>query len=224
MHVENNPDFKTVWQLAHDWEGERPDQTDPNAISPKLRIAIDRLMRAISGKEISARWKGYRIFLDNWLLTLIFEFSHFKQFYRWLMHHKFSKDYLDNLYVKRNEVIDLCIRSYYNLPPCWILEQLPYESKIVKEVKNYRPTDENEDRIRCQVIACTLWELDSTIHPNHIARSKILQRIGNGGQYEISTITDWITEFDPQKDYRKTGRPPKSQYAIKLEMIPQHKK
>ena len=47
MHVENNPDFKTVWQLAHDWAGEKSDQTDPNAISPKLRIAIDRLIRAI---------------------------------------------------------------------------------------------------------------------------------------------------------------------------------
>lgn len=224
MLVENNPDFKTVWQLVHNWAGEETDKTDLNAISPELRLAIDRLMRAIRSKEISARWKGYQIFLDNWFLTIIFEFSHFKQLYQWLMHHKFSKDYLDNLYVKRNEVIDLCIKCYYNLPPCWIPEQLPYESKVVKEAKNYRPTDEREDRIRCQVIASTLWELDSTIHPTHIARSKILQRIGNGGQYEISTITDWIAEFDPQKDYRKPGRPPKPQYAIKLEMIPQSKK
>lgn len=93
-----------------------------------------------------------------------------------------------------------------------------------KETKNYRPANETEDRIRCQVIASTLWELDSSIHPNHIARSKILQRIGNGAQYDISTITDWIAEFDPQKDYRKTGRPPKPQYVIKFEMIPQPKK
>lgn len=224
MLVENNPDFKTIWQLAHNWAGEETDKTDPDTISLDLTLAIDRLIRAIRNKKISARWKGYPIFLDNWLITVIFEFSHCKQFYRWLMHHKFDKDYLDNLYVMRNEVIDLCIKCYYNLPPCWIPEQFPYESKIVKETKNYRPTDEREDRIRCQVIASTLWELDSTIHPTHIARSKILQRIGNGGQYEISTIIDWITEFDPQKDYRKPGRPPKPQYAIKLEMIPQSKK
>lgn len=224
MLVENNPDFKTIWQLAHNWADEETDKTDLNAISPELRLAIDRLMRAIRSKKITARWKGYQIFLDNWLITLIFEFSHFKQLYRWLMYHKFDKDYLDNLYVMRNEVIDLCMICYYNLPPCWIPEQLPYESKIVKEAKNYRPTDEREDRIRCQVIASTLWELDSTIHPTHIARSKILQRIGNGGQYEISTIIDWITEFDPQKDYRKPGRPPKPQYAIKFEMIVQSKK
>lgn len=224
MLVENNPDFKTIWQLAHNWAGEETDKTDPNAISPELRLAIDRLMRAIRSKKITARWKGYQIFIDNLLLTLIFEFSHFKQFYQWLMHHKFSKDYLDNLYVMRNEVIDLCIKSYYNLPPCWVPEQFSYDSKNAKEAKNHRPADENEDRIRCQAIASTLWELDPAIHPNHIARSKILQRIGNGAQYDISTITDWITERDPQKDYRKTGRPPKTQYTIKLEMIPQSKK
>src|SRR5687768_8941980 len=105
MHVENNPDFRTVWQLAHDWAGEKSDQTDPNAISPELRIAIDRLARAMGSREISARWKGYRIFIDDSFLSFIFDFRHSIKFYRWLMHNKFSKDYMDNLYVKRNEVI-----------------------------------------------------------------------------------------------------------------------
>lgn len=59
MLVENNPDFKTIWQLAHNWVGEETDKTDPNAISPELRLAIDRLMRAIRSKKITARWKGY---------------------------------------------------------------------------------------------------------------------------------------------------------------------
>lgn len=65
MHVENNPDFKSIWQLAHNWAGEKLDQTDPTAISPELRLAIDRLIRAIGSKEISARWKGHRIFFDD---------------------------------------------------------------------------------------------------------------------------------------------------------------
>jgi hypothetical protein len=47
MHVENNPDFKTVWQLAHNWINADPDQTDIKKVSPELRIAILRLMRAI---------------------------------------------------------------------------------------------------------------------------------------------------------------------------------
>ena len=46
MLVENSPDFKTVWQLAHNWIAADPDKTDPNAISPELRTAIHRLMHA----------------------------------------------------------------------------------------------------------------------------------------------------------------------------------
>ena len=101
---------------------------------------------------------------------------------------------------------------------------LPEGQIVTKEAKNYRPADEMEDRIRCKAIASTIWELDPAIHPNHIARSKILQRIGNGAQYDISTITDWIAELDPQINNRKPGRPPKANYSIKLEMVPQSKK
>mgnify|MGYP001571298174 CR=1 FL=1 len=225
MHVRNNPDFKSIWQLAHDWTGENPDQTNPSAISFELRLAIDRLIRAIGRGEISACWKGYRILENNSFLTFILDFRHFIKFFRWLIYNKFSKDYLENLYVKRNEVITWCEDvALLDPPPCWAPKLLSYELTTAREAKNYRPADETEDRIRCQAIASTLWALDATIHPIHIARSKILQRIGNGAQYDISTITDWIAELDPQKDCRKTGRPPKAQYVIKFEMIPQSKK
>lgn len=119
MHVENNPDFKTVWQLAHDWAGEKSDQTDPNAISPKVRVSIDRLIRAIGNKEISGRWKGYRIFLDDSAFSFIFDIRHEIRFFIWVMFNKFSKDYLDNLYVKRNEVIIRCDKvALLESPPC----------------------------------------------------------------------------------------------------------
>lgn len=76
MHIKDNPDFKTVWQLARDWIGDEFDKTDPIAISPALRIALDRLIRGIGSKEISARWKGYRIFYDNSFFSFIFDFKH----------------------------------------------------------------------------------------------------------------------------------------------------
>lgn len=63
------------------------------------------MIRAIGSKEILARWKGYRIFMDNTLLSSLFDIGHTIIFYQWLIHNKFSKDYLDNLYVKRDEVI-----------------------------------------------------------------------------------------------------------------------
>lgn len=218
-------DFKSVWQLAHNWAGEDPSKTDVNAISPRLKTAIHRLMHAMAAHEISARSRKGLVLEDNSFLTFIADAYDYIKFYRCLRKDKFNKDYLDNLYVKRYEVIRWCTNvALIDPPPCWTPKRSSGESISTKETKNYRPADENEDRIRCQAIASALWELDPAIHPNHIARSKILQRIGNGAQYDISTITDWITAFDPQQEYRKTGRPPKAQYAIKLEMISQPKK
>lgn len=72
MHIKDNPDFKSVWQLAHDWVGEESGKTDPDAISLELRIALDRLIRAIGSKEISGRWKGYRIFFRRLLFFVYF--------------------------------------------------------------------------------------------------------------------------------------------------------
>ena len=46
MYLDDNPDYKTVWQLAHVWIDANPDETDTNAISPKLREHIIRLMIA----------------------------------------------------------------------------------------------------------------------------------------------------------------------------------
>ncbi|MBX3617030.1 hypothetical protein [Nitrosomonas sp.] len=221
MHVENNPDFKSIWQLAHDWTGETPDKTDPTAISPELRIAIDRLLRAISSKEISAKWRGRRIFIDNLLISLIFEPRHCMRFYRWLMHNEFSKDYLDNLYVRRNEVITWCDKVILlDPPPCWMPKHLLDKQISTKEAKNYRSANETEDRIRCQAIASALWELDPAIHPVHLTQSTIMRRFGNGRDYSEETIKDWIKNVDPQKK-RKKGAPPKIQYKIELIKDPQ---
>lgn len=88
MQVENNPDFKSVWQLAHDWAGVQLEQADSVMITEEARLAIDRLIRAISNKEISGRWKGYRIFMDDSFLSSIFEIRHIARFFLWFRFNK----------------------------------------------------------------------------------------------------------------------------------------
>ncbi len=114
-------DFKSVWQLAHNWAGEDPNKTDVNAISPKLKTAIHRLMHAIVNHEISARSRRRRFFEDDSLLTFAFDSHHYWEFYQCLRKNKFDKDYLNNLYVKRYEVITWCKNvAFLDLPPCWV--------------------------------------------------------------------------------------------------------
>ena len=220
MFLDDNPDYQTVWQLAHNWADADPDKTDTNAISPKLRENIIRLMLAIRNKKISARTRKRSIFIDDSVISLIVDTPHYLKTLSCLLKDAINKAYLDSLYVKREEVIDLCIRSHYDPPSCWMPKHLPDEQLKTKEAKNYRPADETEDRIRCQAIASALWELDPAIHPVHMAQSTIMQRFGNGRDYSEETIKDWIKNVDPQKK-RKKGAPPKIQYKIELIKDPQ---
>ena len=58
MHVENSPDFKTVWQLAHNWIGADLDETNSSAISPELKTAIHRLMQQCQVWKLPADGRG----------------------------------------------------------------------------------------------------------------------------------------------------------------------
>ena len=209
MHVENNPDFKTIWQLAQDWAGEKSDQTDPNAISPKLRLDIDRLMRAIGSKEISARWKGHRIFIDDSFLTFIFDFRHAIKFYQWLMHNKFSKDYLDNLYVKRNEVIIWCDKvALIDPPPCWSHKKLATIDYVNSEPVD--PDDENNSwyhkiterrrqRVVCIELAKQLWESNPNLSYEEMQKHPIMRQFGYSSTFSSKSfrklVRDVASEF-----------------------------
>ncbi|PXW85017.1 hypothetical protein C8R34_12251 [Nitrosomonas sp. Nm84] len=215
MHVENNPDFKSIWQLAHDWAGEKSDQTDSAAISSGLRLAIDRLIRAIGSKEISARWKGHRIFFDDSFLSIIFDFRHTIKFYRWLMHNKFSKDYLDNLYVKRNEVITWCEKvALLAPPPCWTQNQITATGQTVEtEDENKNWHDEMTDRRRkitgCLELARKLWKENPNHSYDQIYNHSIMQKYGNPSVFSKDSFQEWAKEYAPELA-RKGGRRKKS--------------
>ncbi len=220
MYLDDNPDYMTVWQLAHNWADAKPDETDTKAMPPKLRELIIRLILAIRNRRITARTRNNGMVFENDLISFIDDIPHYFKTRMCLSYGVFNKHYLDSLFVKREEVIELCMKSYYKPPPFWWPECLPDGQVLIKEAKNYRPADETEDRIRCQAIASALWELDPAIHPVHIARSKIIQRFGNGREYSQDTIKEWIKEADPIKK-RKKGAPQRIQYKIDLIKDPQ---
>ncbi|MCE7914886.1 MAG: hypothetical protein DYH15_09470 [Nitrosomonas sp. PRO4] len=219
MPVENNPDFKTVWQLAHDWAGEKSDQTDPTAISPKLWIAIDRLIRAIGSKEISGRWKGHRIFIDDSFLTFIFDFRHAIKFYRWLMHNKFSKDYLDNLYVKRNEVIIWCDKvALLEPPPCWSHKKLAAIDHVNSELVD--PDDENNNwyeriterrrqRVVCIELAKQLWQKNPSLSYEEMQSHPIMKEFGYSSTFSTKPFRN-LVRIVASEPAQSPGAPTKS--------------
>jgi len=215
MHVENSPDFKTVWQLAHNWIEADPDKTDPTAISTELRIAIHRLMHAMSTKEITARWKGLRIFRDDSFLSSVFDLYHDFKFYRCLRSNRFDKHYLDNLYVKRNEVITWCEKvALLAPPPCWIQNQITVTGQAAEtEDENKNWHDEMTDRRRkitgCLELARKLWEENPNQSYDQIYNHSTMQKYGNPSVFSKESFQEWSKVY-ASEFAKKGGRRKKS--------------
>ncbi|WP_292993176.1 hypothetical protein [Nitrosomonas sp.] len=214
MHIDNSPDFKTVWRLAHDWIGADPDKTDPSAISPELRTAIHRLMHAMYSREISARWKGWRIFIDDSFISSVFDFFHDLRFIQCLRSNKFNKAYLDSLYVKRNEVINWCINvARLEPPPCWATTKLQSTEAVDTddENKNWYDglTERRKRKIGCLELARKLWEENPKQSYDQIRNHPIMKQYGNPSVFTQDTFQNWAKNY-ASEFAKKGGRRKKS--------------
>jgi hypothetical protein len=60
--------------------------------------------------------------------------------------------------------------------------------------------------------------MDPNIHPAHMAQARAIRLYGNGKLYkDENTVKGWISDVDPRKGQRKTGRPENIPYRIDLE-------
>jgi hypothetical protein len=195
MHTENNPDFKNVWQLAHVWIGADPDKTNTNDISPELRIAIHRLMHAMYCREITTRWKGYRIFLDNSFFSTIFDICHDLKFIQCLRKSKFDKTYLSKLYVKRNEIIQWCNNVVFlDPPPCWATKNLSSIAHSVNEKEDSdtgwydRLTELRRRKVICIGLAEQLWQKHPDLTYKEMHEHEIMKDLGYSSKFNFNNF------------------------------------
>lgn len=208
-------DFRSVWNLAHDWAGFDPNKTDVKNLPKPVYLNLQRLSSAVIVRALPAQTKKLAIFVDDSLMTLLFDARHFIKllFCKW--GRSIDANYLKSIYVKRIHFIELCEKERLPYSGFWVLTQVETPHKVT-----YRPKNEIEDKAVCRAIALTLWEIDPDIHPSHLANSKAIQSYANGKLYDLETIKEWIADLDPQQKHRKPGRPPKIDYKIDLKIPP----
>lgn len=112
-------DYRTVWQLAHNWAGQDSQNSTSSDPSPEVKEAIYRILVAIGNRLISVRTSDFVIFKDDSFLNFLFEIRHYLKFDACKRKGKFDKEYLDSLYVWRPEVIRWCQNDLLPIPPCW---------------------------------------------------------------------------------------------------------
>lgn len=210
-------DYLSIWEIGHRWAGFDPDATDPNDLPEQVRYLIHKLIEGYLSDDLKLRRaSGYRIPRENQLFFIWNLNFWLNQLWRCLTKNVFDKNRLSGCFVRRSELLKMCVKEDVDPPAFWIKQRA--ESPVAKSTINNRPKDEETDRLVCQAIARTYWSIDPQIHPAHMARAKAIHLYGNGKQYkDPETVRNWISEVDPQKDQRKSGRPASVPYLIDLE-------
>lgn len=217
-------DYQSIWQAAHRWHSFDPDNTDPANLPVEVRKTIFRIIRGYLQKQLILRKNnGYRIPYEDIFLLFFYNINRKRmRLSSCILKGEFDKPFLNSIFIERSNVLTWCNNHHIAPPPFWIEQRpsAPGDSTNIanKFVLDNRIRDDRLDKLVCQAIARTLWQIDPNIHPSHMAKSKFIQRYGNGKLYtDENTVKNWIVEVDPMKSERKTGRPPKTDYLIDLQ-------
>jgi hypothetical protein len=223
----NKNDFKSIWETAYRWENVAPPDDDPTDINEDVVDKFFKIYWAFRQEKIPLfHPSGIKVSHINeslfdvlfWDRTQIRHKSYMKK-------SCFPKAFFDSLFIQRSDFLDWCEKDRIAPPEFWnngaktnLQASNPENKPLIG-----RHIQEEADKIRCQAIALTLWGLDPSIHPAHMAKSKAMRRYGNGDHYkgkdsEYETVKKWIKECDPQGKNRKTGKPTgENKYLIELE-------
>ncbi len=213
-------DFRSIWEIAHVWEGFNPEQTDPENPPEPVADKLQKLIWGYLNAQLSLRYtRGWRVLPDSMFLF-------FFNLNRTRVHlgeiavgeKPYDKVFLSGLFVRRGQFLRWCEKEYLTPPKIWAPAVSPADSMGRPAVGKHH--NEANDKQSCQAIARTLWDIDARIHPAHMAKSKAVLQYGNGAHYKgENTVKGWVGEVDPLRKERKPGRPPvdASEYLIHLE-------
>jgi len=211
-------DFESIWLLSFRWCGKEPPPNADDEIPNDVKETAYRIIRGFFKGHLNLRMpNGYKVMREP-IHFLLWDLNHWRNvLWRCLAQADFDTAYLSKLYVERSEVLAWCATEHFVPPSFW-------SSNGSKEAENKRPPLENRlrdevfDRLACQAIARTYWDIDPNIHPAHMANAKAIKVYGNGRLYkDDNTVKSWIVEVDPRKGQRKAGRPENIPYLIDLE-------
>jgi len=213
----NQKDFKSIWEIAHLWEGLDPAVADSE--TPLPEEVIDKTQKLIWGflrKQFHLRTPSGRKVFQDVELFLFFNVSRTRvRLIKYLEQRVYPKSELDQLFIFRSEFLKWCEDEYLDPPAFW---QPSLKGRLLEKKSAIgRHANEEIDKQLCAAIAQTLWSIDPNIHPAHMAKSWYIQKLGNGAQYkDEETVKGWIAPYDPLRGQRKSGRPPNEEYKIDL--------
>jgi hypothetical protein len=211
-------DYLSIWEVSHRWLDIDPNSTDESDLPEELQYLIQKIVEGYWNSHLRLRRKNGRRIPRESLMIFFWNFNFWqKALERCLFDNEYKKSNLDNFLVNRSELFRLCENEDLDPPEFWKRKKTS-DIEDARPIVTHRPKNEAHDRLVCQAIARTYWDIDPQIHPAHMAKSRAIMLYANGKIYkDENTIKNWIAEVDPLKNQRKIGRPKDVDYLIDLE-------
>lgn len=211
MYVESE-DYRSIWDLAHQWAGYDSSKTDHENLPPQVKLNLQRLAAGIVSDQLPAKTKHYAILMNDSVMEGLVFCRHLYRLIKCREGNHKNISYLQSVYVRRAYFLNWCEKEQHPHSDFWVLTQVQANHAVTN-----RPKDELEDKAVCRALARTYWDIDPNIHPAHMAASKAIRKYANGDQYDEQTIKGWISDLDPLSKDRNKGRPKTISYKIDLE-------
>lgn len=207
MYLTDSFDYKTVWQLAHEWTGQDSLSADPTSPSPEVKQAIHRILIAIRNRLITVRTKHRLIMSGDDFLDAVFNIKHDIKFYVCLKKNRFNKEYLDSLYVWRPEVIRWCQNDMLPVPQFWqpkLEIEFSGESEADDEHWYKRLTPRKKGIVAALHIAERLWQNDKSLLYEDVLNHEDMKKYNNPQYFSsLDSFKEWARDIAPQE--AKTG-------------------
>lgn len=209
-----NPDYQTVWQLAHGWVGADGSSSDPNNLPPEVIEAIHRIMVAIRNKLISVRTTSRLIFGEEKdFIDFLVELPHYLKFKACLKNNRFDKNYLNSLYVWRPEILRWCQNDQLPIPPVWQpkldIEFAP-ESEADDEHWYERLTSRKKSIVAALHIAERIWQGDKTFLYEDVLNHEDMKKYNKPQIFpSLASFKEWARDIAPQ-EAKQPGKRKKS--------------
>lgn len=134
----------------------------------------------------------------------------------------FDKEFLETVYIENEHFAKWCISKNIPLPTFWFphgWKPFNFEEKAshvnddnTKTKLHTIPRASQADKITCQAIGRTLWDLYPDMTIAAMCKHDAIQRYGNGKLYVgAHTLRDWLSEVAPENIKGKKGRPKKTE-------------
>jgi len=207
----------SIWEIAHRWFDIGPDNSDPTNLPSNVQDAIRFICRAaLEGKLNLYDMIVMRTVDANKDAGIdarieLFPLDTHPASLDECLDRKYDKESLDSLYVDGDDLFIYCTKLNNEFPPFWFDQIVePYLSdkdQSAASPQNPIPSRPNQlDKIICQRIGIKLWGNNLNLTKKEVAVSPEIQDIGNGSEYQLETIEEWLAEVDPRDPSKKRGR------------------